>query len=82
MRLNPWKLSTFALLAGLVTTTVAPAIADRQPKMQSALVSLKKARADLKAATSDKGGHRVRAIGLVEQAMSEVEQGIKFDNHH
>lgn len=82
MRINPWKLSTFALLAGLVTTTVAPAIADRQPKMVSALGSLKKARAELKAATSDKGGHRVRAISLVEQAMSEVEQGIKFDNHH
>lgn len=82
MRMNPWKLTTFALLAGLVTTTVAPAIADRQPKMGSALSSLKKARVDLKAATSDKGGHRVRAINLVDQAISEVEQGIKFDNKH
>ncbi len=80
MRMNPWKLTTFALLAGLVTTTVAPAIADRQPKMVSALGSLKKGRADLKAATADKGGHRVRAISLVEQAITEVEQGIKFDN--
>jgi hypothetical protein len=79
---NPWKLTSLlfaGLLAASVTTT---AVADRQPKMQEALRLLGKARTTLKAANHDKGGHRVKAIELVDSAIAEVEAGIKFDDKH
>lgn len=83
MRTNPWKLSTFVLLAGLAgTQLVGPAIADRQPHMRDALVSLRRAETQLQNATADKGGHRAKAIDLVRQAIAEVDAGIKFDNQH
>lgn len=56
--------------------------AERQPRMRDALGHLEKALTSLKNANSDKGGHRVKAIGLTEQAISEVREGIKFDNQH
>lgn len=81
--MNFWKLSTFALLAALVTTHAVPlAAADKQPLMRGALVNMKKAHVQLKKATHDKGGHRVKAIQLLEASMAEVEAGIKFDNQN
>ena len=50
-----------------------------QPHMQSALESLRNAKRDLDQATSDKGGHRVRALRLVNQAIGEVERGMRYD---
>ena len=47
-----------------------------QPHMQRALDLLRDAKSNLEAATSDKGGHRVRAIGFVNDAMDEVKKGI------
>ena len=47
-----------------------------QPHMQRALDLLREARASLEAATSDKGGHRVKAIGYVNNAIDEVKKGI------
>lgn len=79
---NPWKLTSL-LLAGLLAASVTTsAIADRQPKMKDGLRHLINARTALKHATSDKGGHRVKAIELVDGAIIEVEAGIKFDNQH
>lgn len=83
MRTNPWKLSTFVLLGGLFASQlVAPAVADRQPHMRSALAGLKQAKAQLEKASPDKGGHRVKALSLVNQAIDEVQEGIKHDNRH
>lgn len=86
MRKNPYKITTFALLALLAVLNgrgfVAEASADPQPKMQAALKLLREAREQLKDATSDKGGHRVKALGLTSQAVDEVEKGIAFDNKH
>jgi hypothetical protein len=56
----------------LVEVTTSP----DQPHMQRALELLRDARANLEAATSDKGGHRVRAIGYVNNAIDEVKKGI------
>jgi hypothetical protein len=79
---NPWKVTSL-LLTGLLATSVATsAIADRQPHMKTALKQLIGARDQLKSAASDKGGHRVKAIELVDGAIAEVEAGIKFDNQH
>ncbi|RKH45749.1 hypothetical protein [Corallococcus sicarius] len=58
------------------------AYADRQPRMRDALSHLESALADLRAANSDKGGHRVKAINLTEQAIASVRDGIQFDNRH
>ncbi len=53
-----------------------------QPHMEAALDALRNAKRELDAATSDKGGHRVRALKLVNQAMGEVERGMRFDRRH
>lgn len=58
------------------------ALAERQPRMRDAVAHLEKALSSLKNAAPDKGGHRVKAIGLTEQALGEVREGIQFDNHH
>jgi cell division protein FtsN len=47
-----------------------------QPHMQAALKALRNSRADLEAALPDKAGHRVKAIALVDQAITEVQAGI------
>lgn len=53
-----------------------PAIPKDQPHMQRALELLRDAKSNLEAATSDKGGHRVKAIGYVNSAIDEVKKGI------
>jgi type II secretory pathway pseudopilin PulG len=55
---------------------------ERQPKMQAALEALRQARQALDQASPDKGGHRVKAIELVNQAIAEVEKGIQFDRRN
>ena len=47
-----------------------------QPHMQNALGDLQAAKAELQAASRDKGGHRAAAVGLVNQAITQVEAGI------
>jgi hypothetical protein len=55
---------------------------DYQPNMEAAMQQLRAARASLQNASTDKGGHRVRAMQLIDQAMGEVEAGIRYDNRH
>lgn len=69
-------------LLGLMLPGRAKAKAADQPHMQSALEALRTAQSQLHEATSDKGGHRVRAEKLVHDAIAEVEKGIEFDRHH
>jgi hypothetical protein len=47
-----------------------------QPHMQNALSALQSARDSLNRSDADKGGHRVKALGLVNDAISEVQKGI------
>ncbi len=49
-----------------------------QPHMAAALDELRSARAELQAALPDKGGHRVRAIELVDDAIGQVRRGIDY----
>jgi hypothetical protein len=49
-----------------------------QPHMQETIGLLQSARAELAAATPNKGGHRERALGLIDQAIEQVRQGIAF----
>jgi hypothetical protein len=49
-----------------------------QPHMNESIALLQSARGELVASTPNKGGHRERAIGLVDQAIAEVRAGIAF----
>jgi len=49
-----------------------------QPHMTETVALLQSAHTELAAATPNKGGHRERALGLIEQAISEVRAGIAF----
>ena len=54
--------------------------AERQPNMAQAVIDLREARRQLMEARRDKGGHRVQALSLIEQALTEVREGIRFAN--
>jgi hypothetical protein len=58
------------------------ALAEPQPKMEEALRLLREAKGHLEQATHDKGGHRAKAIEHVNEAIREVEEGIRFDDRH
>ncbi len=85
MRIDIWKASTLAL-AGALTFVIATggnlALAEGQPHMREALETLRVARTQLDKADNDKGGHRAKAIGLVDQALEQVKLGIEFDDTH
>lgn len=68
-----------ALLLGAVT--IASAVPD-QPFMRAAHSDLKTAKRELQRATANKGGHRAKAISLVNQAINQVNAGIAYDRRH
>jgi hypothetical protein len=49
-----------------------------QPHMAAALEHLQDAKSELNRATADKGGHRVKALELVNEAIDEVKAGIAY----
>jgi len=53
-----------------------------QPHMTAALDELRSARSELDAAMADKGGHRGKAIALVDDAITEVRAGIDYAASH
>ncbi len=59
---------------------VSLSFAGRQPHMEAALKNLQNAKAQLEKATTDKGGHRVKAIELINQAMDEVNKGMAYSD--
>ena len=72
-------LSIVCLLGGYL---VGCASGSGQPHMTAALDELRGARSELDAAATDKGGHRARAIGLVDDAITEVRAGIDYARAH
>jgi hypothetical protein len=78
MHLNP-SFRTAALVAGsmLAGSLMTGTAFAYQGHMWNALHALQNAEAQLEAAAPDKGGHRVNAIGLVQQAIAEVQAGIQ-----
>lgn len=84
--MNPWKLTSLVLalvLAMIIGTKVidsAAADPEAQPHMRAALKHLRFAKDQLQRASTDKGGHRVKAIELTGAAIDQVQRGIKFDN--
>ena len=86
--MNPWKLTSFVLalvllfVVGLRVIDSASADPERQPHMRTALKHLRFAKDQLQRGSSDKGGHRAKAIDLTNGAIYQVERAIKFDNRH
>ena len=54
--------------------------AERQPNMAQAVVELREARRQLREAKADKGGYRVQALNLIQQALAQIWEGIRFGN--
>lgn len=83
---NPWKLTSFALIAVLAAAlgrgALSTASAEPQPRMREALEQLRAAAGSLEAADRDKGGHRAKALELTRAAIGQVEAGIRYDNRH
>jgi hypothetical protein len=67
------------LLGAIVASSMGIGYAiGAQPHMNESISLLQSARAELGKATPNKGGHRERAIGLIDQAIGEVRAGIAF----
>jgi hypothetical protein len=64
--------ASFALQVNFATAQVGA----NQPHMQAALAALITARGELRAAVANKGGHRVKALQLVDGAIAEVQTGM------
>jgi hypothetical protein len=72
-RLVALTLSLFvALLAGFLVGRASAA----QPHLQAALHHLRAAKGELEVAEHNTGGHRVKALNLVNEAIGEVEAGM------
>jgi hypothetical protein len=67
--------------AGVAALAPGEAVA-YQGNMENALGALQSALDSLLAATPNKGGHRERAIHLIQQAMWQVQAGINFAAAH
>ncbi len=53
-----------------------------QPHMTAALDHLRSARSELDAAEANKGGHRERALAIVDSAIAEVQAGMDYASSH
>jgi len=72
-----------ASLGGALVAAIHPMSAKAdQPHMHAALDALRGAERELKEALPDKGGHRVKAMQLVRDAIIQVEKGIEYDRRH
>ena len=73
--------ATGAATIGLLGASVNSASA-YQGNMERALGSLHQALGELRQATANKGGHRARAMELVNQAIAETQAGVEFADEH
>lgn len=78
--------SALVVIAGLGLYSVVHAqnagMARQEPHMSAALGHLEQAKAELDRATPNKGGHREKALQLVNQAMEQVKAGESFYEQH
>ena len=79
--------STLAVLIGLSVYSLGrPAqtheMSEQEPHMSAALGHLEQAKSELERSTPNKGGHREKAIQLVDEAMQQVRQGEAYYEQH
>ena len=76
----------FFAIALLTLALVSGFVAGRASAVQNHMISarnhLRLAKEQLEAAEEDKGGHRVAALKLINDAIAEVDAGIEFARHH
>ena len=70
------------LLSVLILGSLVRATPPDQPNMESARTNLQNAKANLISAEHNKGGHRAKALSLVNRAIAEVNQGINYARRH
>ena len=79
-------LSSLVVLASLSLYSVVHAqnagMARHEPHMSAALGHLEQAKAELERAAANKGGHREKALQLVDQAMQQVKDGEAYYEQH
>jgi hypothetical protein len=87
--MNVWKpvaIVSSSLLAVLIACGGAQVVersaAADQPNMLAAREHLLQARTSLERAEPNKGGHRERAIELVDHALEQVNEGIEYARAH
>ncbi len=77
-----WKNKRYSyvimFLVGLFLVAAISLAYGNQPHMDTALRHLQAARGELEKAATNKGGHRERAIQLVDQAINQVQDGLRF----
>lgn len=79
------KLALFAVLtvlSGLAFyfSTTAPAqAAERHPKIRHAITALEAAKAELKSADHDFGGHRADALKECDAAIAQLKLALQYD---
>jgi type II secretory pathway pseudopilin PulG len=54
---------------------------ERHPEIRAAQRDLASAKGHLQAAARDFGGHRAKAVALIEQAQDELRKAVDFDKH-
>ena len=75
------------LVAGIFLLAMALGIgstawtAERHPQIRAAEHDLASAKYHLQRAARDFGGHRVKAIALIDQAQEELHEALKFDRN-
>lgn len=75
-----WPIFSVFILFTTITMHSTVAFAEKQPRMNAALMHLQKAQTQLQKASRDKGGHRVKALKNIRQAINQVKKGIAYDN--
>lgn len=75
-------LSTLLLLAGMGLFAQNREMARHEPHMSAAIGHLQQAKEELQRAAPNKGGHRERAMELVDQAIQQVQQGEQYYEQH
>lgn len=74
-------LRTTLVLATLIGAMGLQSVRADQPNMRAALAHLREAKAALQRAEHNKGGHRGRAVEIINRAIAEVEAGIAVGAH-
>ncbi|HEV8432351.1 MAG TPA: hypothetical protein VGR95_02985 [Thermoanaerobaculia bacterium] len=73
---------TFALVVLLAASFVAGRVHAAQNHMVAARDQLRATRTELRAAVADKGGHRERAMEIIDRAIAQVDEGIEYARGH
>jgi len=72
------KILAVVFAAMLIIGSTAGICAAEEPHMRAALEHLREAKEHLEKAAPNKGGHREKAIELINHAIEQVEKGIRF----